>query len=57
MSVLILFLLAALTCILAVTYLTVNSKIDIDVVRTFSLGAAPGVAVYNIDSWTTETWY
>lgn len=55
-SLLVLFILTALTYVLAVTYLTIDNKIDIDIARTLS-PTGPQVVAYNIDSWTPETWY
>lgn len=55
---LVLFILAAFTYVAAVTYLTMDNKIDLDVAQA-AASAGPGgaAAAYSIDSWTPETWY
>jgi hypothetical protein len=58
LSLLVLFILAAFTYVAAVTYLTIDNKIDLDVARaTASAGPGNAAAAYSIDSWTPETWY
>ncbi|KUL82733.1 hypothetical protein ZTR_11119 [Talaromyces verruculosus] len=58
LSLLVLFILAAFTYVAAVTYLTIDNKIDLDIVRaTASAGPGSAAAAYSIDSWTPETWY
>lgn len=52
---LVLFILTAFTYVAAVTYLTMDNKIDLDVAQA-AASAGPGVG-YGIDSWTPETWY
>uniref|UniRef100_A0A093UZ49 Uncharacterized protein n=1 Tax=Talaromyces marneffei PM1 TaxID=1077442 RepID=A0A093UZ49_TALMA len=54
-SLLVLFNLAALVYVFAVTYLTIENKINIGIARA-AASAGPGVG-YSIDSWTPETWY
>lgn len=53
-----LFILSAFTYVAAVTYLTIDNKIDLDIARaTASAGTGSAAAAYSIDSWTPETWY
>lgn len=56
LSLLVLFILAALTYVSFVTYLTIDNRINIDIARTLS-PTGPQAVAYNIDSWTPETWY
>ncbi|KAF4998856.1 hypothetical protein F66182_16292, partial [Fusarium sp. NRRL 66182] len=54
LSLLVLFILAALTYVSFVTYLTIDNRINIDIARTLS-PTGPQAVAYNIDSWTPET--